>query len=489
MKVTIRDFKIEDIQNKIKWVNDQDNNEFLHYELPLEYEKTLRWFENKNNKNRYDAVIEYDSVPVGLIGLINIDGVLKKAEYYILLGDRVYSGKGIAKEATKLILEYAFYKLHLNKIYLYTETGNYRAQNLFESVGFRKIGFLMDDTLNRDGQFVDRFIYEILHNRYEAGIITSKYVQYNSVVQKSNIRVNSNNIYIKREDLVPYSFGGNKARKGLNFKIDIKNGNYNSVVTYGSSSSNHSRVISNLAASMGIPSYIISPSEDKIVTNNSKIMELLGSKVIYAPLDRISETIDLTIKNLEKEGLKPYFIPGGGHDDLGTLAYISVYNQILEFEREFNLKFDYIYFASGTGGTHAGLEVGKLLNNGNHDIVGISIGRDKSRGVKPIQDAINSMISRSNINLSKDVVERELNFEDKYLLQGYGAYNEEIKNVIKNVLIKDGIPLDATYTGKAFWGMLNDIKEKDMKDKNILFIHTGGTPLFFDDLEDLCHED
>ena len=52
----------------------------------------------------------------------------------------------------------------------------------------------------------------------------------------------------------------------------------------------------------------------------------------------------------------------------------------------------------------------------------------------------------------------------------------------------DGIPLDTTYTGKGYWGMKEYIKENEITGKNILFIHTGGTPLFFDDLEELIDE-
>ena len=40
--------------------------------------------------------------------------------------------------------------------------------------------------------------------------------------------------------------------------------------------------------------------------------------------------------------------------------------------------------------------------------------------------------------------------------------------------------MDSTYVGKAFWGMCRFVKENQIEDKNILFIHTGGTPLFFD---------
>ena len=57
--------------------------------------------------------------------------------------------------------------------------------------------------------------------------------------------------------------------------------------------------------------------------------------------------------------------------------------------------------------------------------------------------------------------------------------------MIKHELITDGIPLDSTYTGKAFWGMTQYLIDKNIKGKNILFIHTGGTPLFFDEMENM----
>ncbi|MCG4584559.1 1-aminocyclopropane-1-carboxylate deaminase, partial [Anaerosalibacter bizertensis] len=92
-------------------------------------------------------------------------------------------------------------------------------------------------------------------------------------------------------------------------------------------------------------------------------------------------------------------------------------------------------------------------------------------------------------NIKKDKLSiEEINFIDDYVLKGYGHYNKEILETIKEVLIKDGIPLDTTYTGKAFWGMKEYIKKNQIKGKNILFIHTGGTPLFFDDLEELINE-
>ena len=85
-------------------------------------------------------------------------------------------------------------------------------------------------------------------------------------------------------------------------------------------------------------------------------------------------------------------------------------------------------------------------------------------------------------DIDNKIIQDKTIFIDKYIGSGYGKENDEIITTIKEAMIKYGIPLDTTYTGKAFNGMKKYIIENDIRGKNILFIHTGGTPLFFDDL-------
>ena len=168
MIVTIRPFEKIDIPKKVEWINNPQNNQFLHYDIPIEIDKTEQWFEkNRGRTDRFDAVIVVDGVPCGTIGLLEIDCKNLKAEYYIAMGEITFKGKGIATEATKLILQYAFQKLYLNKVYLYTETKNIPAQRLFEKVGFKKEGCLKDDVFSR-GRFVDRYIYSIYKESFES---------------------------------------------------------------------------------------------------------------------------------------------------------------------------------------------------------------------------------------------------------------------------------------------------------------------------------
>src|SRR5699024_1692830 len=100
-------------------------------------EKTLIWFNNiKNKRSRLDLTILYHDEPVGLIGLLDINHENKEAEYYVCMGDSQFKGKGIASQATRLLIMLAHEQLKLESIYLYTEIENKSAQKLFEKSGF-----------------------------------------------------------------------------------------------------------------------------------------------------------------------------------------------------------------------------------------------------------------------------------------------------------------------------------------------------------------
>lgn len=303
-------------------------------------------------------------------------------------------------------------------------------------------------------------------------------------IHKLKENLNNNTFFIKRDDLLPISFGGNKARKAVLFFEDIERVSADCVVTYGSSSSNHCRIIANIAAAKGLPCYIISPIESSHPTSNSKMVDLFGAIVEYCLVDEVKTAINRKLRELKVQGYKPYFIQGGGHGDFGTQAYVNAYEEILEYERTSGVFFDYIFHTSGTGTTQAGLVCGKILHGDKREIIGISNARRNPYGGKVVLDSVNSYLKSFNIT---PVTTDSINFVDDYILEGYGSYNKQILVTIKSVLMNDGIPMDTTYTGKAFWGMKEFIRANGIFGKRILFIHTGGTPLFFEKLEELTN--
>lgn len=291
----------------------------------------------------------------------------------------------------------------------------------------------------------------------------------------------SNHLFIKREDLFPFSFGGNKARKSQLFFQEIDKGDYNCVVTYGSGSSNHCRVVANECCRREMKCHIISPEEASEPTFNSQMMEIFGAEITTVPVSKVHDTIEAKLTELKAAGKKPYFIEGGGHGNIGTEAYVQCYEEIKKCERTENIHFDYIFFASGTGTTHAGLVCGQLINGDNRKIIGISIARKNPRGRDVVVDSIRSYLGSK---ATEEEIQAATIFIDDYT-SGYGKDDRRVIETIELVLKKYGIPLDATYTGKAFMGMREYITKEQITGKNLLFIHTGGTPLFFDALTKL----
>src|SRR5699024_1583286 len=167
-------------------------------------------------------------------------------------------------------------------------------------------------------------------------------------IQELSENLNDNLFYMMRDDLYPISLGGNKARKAILFFDDLDQKISDGVITYGSSSSNHCSIIANIAAAKGIPCHIVSPKESNHPTANSKMMKIFGASITECSVSKVSTTIEQKMYDLRKKGFKPYFIQGGGHGNLGTQAYVKAYEEILRYEKEKNIHFDYIFHTIGT---------------------------------------------------------------------------------------------------------------------------------------------
>ena len=163
--LVLRPFAEEDVADKVRIINDAHNNTYLHYNLPLTQEGTKNWFNTlRERNNRLDLTIIKNDIVAGFIGLLSIDDKNKKAEYYICI-DHAFAGQGIGTTASKLLLNYAFTQLNLNKVYLYTEKDNIPAQKLFEKIGIKQEGLLKDDIIyNR--RKISRYAYGICKEDY-----------------------------------------------------------------------------------------------------------------------------------------------------------------------------------------------------------------------------------------------------------------------------------------------------------------------------------
>lgn len=298
------------------------------------------------------------------------------------------------------------------------------------------------------------------------------------------------NIYVKREDLLPFSFGGNKARIANEFFSDMAKKGRNCIVGYGNSRSNLSRVLTNMASKKNIPCHIISPSDEdgsRLTAMNEKIVNQCGGIIHYCSKNNVSETIEKVINQCKLNNYSPYYIYGNkygqGNESVPVRAYANVYKEIIEQANSMKLNFDVVFLATGTGMTQAGLIAGRQIMGNSERIIGISVARNKELELDVLKKYISSYFLDNNINVPMGNIE----ILDDYIFGGYGRYNEKIERTIEKVMRYEGIPLDPTYTGKAFTGML-DVLAKQHITGNVLFLHTGGTPGFFDFLNQVVYE-
>lgn len=300
------------------------------------------------------------------------------------------------------------------------------------------------------------------------------------------LSLSGNSFYIKRDDLLPFSLGGNKVRIAAEFLDDMERKGGNCLIMYGKSRSNLCRVLANACHVRGVPCMMVCSDDadgSRDETANSRLVALFGTEIIPCASNAIAPAVDEAFRRARDRGLVPYYIFGNrlgeGNEGVAARAYAKAYAEICHEERQMGLSFDYIFHASGAGSTQSGLVAGHLLAGDTRRIIGISVSRDRERGSRILANGIRAFFSDAHLPL-REGFEEEIHLEDAYLAGGYGKYDEGIRRVIRWMFMEEGIPLDPAYTGKAFAGMCAYVKEHDIRGKNILFLHTGGTPLFYD---------
>lgn len=291
-----------------------------------------------------------------------------------------------------------------------------------------------------------------------------------------------NQFFIKREDLLPYSFGGNKARIGAEYLRDMQLRGGTHMVAYGNARSNLCRVLSNLCAGAGVPITILSPADDdgqRRRAFNGALCESFGARIVPCLKTNVAETVDQVLADIRAQGGAPYYVNGDrygkGNEAVPVRAYARAWREIAAQDEGFDL----IVLALGTGMTQAGLLCGQLaLPDGPRpQVLGISIARDEAAARTHVHAYADAY--QASIGADGRVADADVHICDRFR-SGYGRFDGGVAACIRDVMARYGIPLDGTYTGKAFHGMVTLCREEGWKNRRVLFLHTGGTPLFFD---------
>lgn len=290
-------------------------------------------------------------------------------------------------------------------------------------------------------------------------------------IQTDDYLIDGIPIKMIRDDLFPFIGGGSKARKAVEYETYLKVGGYNAVVTCGGIQSNHNRAFALLAAKNGWKCHLcIQGTEARFLSEkgNALLCRLSGAECEFIDPSETAVAMDRAMDRFKAAGYNPYYVHGGGHDLPGGTCFVDAVEELTKHIE----KPDYIFHASGTGSTQAGIVVG-LDRVGWSDVkvVGISVARQYERGRQVIVDFANMLAKHYNMNESYD--DRIL-FNADYLYGGYEQFSPEMDAYLRKVMRETGLMFDTTYSGKALFGMMDIIKKEHLQDKKIVFWHTGG---------------
>lgn len=289
-----------------------------------------------------------------------------------------------------------------------------------------------------------------------------------------DIHIDNREIIVLRDDIYPHIGGGVKSRKAKEYESYIYHSGHNACVTTGGIQSNHNRAIALMCAKNGWKCHIVyhgSKERFEAEKGNALFVRKTGATYEFVEAEQIGPAMDEAIQRFITEGYNPMYIHGGGHDLPGGIALVEAVKELKRQCDEKGYKPRYIFHASGTGSTQAGIAVGlDLVGWSDVKLIGISVARQKERGTQVIVDFANKLAT--HYGLEKDY-RGEIDFNTDYLCGGYEKYTPEMAEYLDDVMSKTGIMFDTTYSGKAFYGMMDYLKKNNITE-NVLFWHTGG---------------
>ncbi|CAN1265753.1 Putative D-cysteine desulfhydrase 1, mitochondrial [Linum perenne] len=211
-------------------------------------------------------------------------------------------------------------------------------------------------------------------------------------------------VWLKRDDLSGMQLSGNKVRKLEFLMADAVDKGADCVVTVGGIQSNHCRATAVAARYLGLDCHLILRTSKVVVdqdpglTGNLLVERLVGahvhliSKEEYAQIGSVA-LAELLKEKLIKEGRKPYVIPVGGSNSLGTWGYIEAIREIEQQVEAGNgtINFDDIVVACGSGGTIAGLALGSHLGGLKAKVHAFSVCDDPDYFYAFVQDLLDGL--------------------------------------------------------------------------------------------------
>lgn len=280
-------------------------------------------------------------------------------------------------------------------------------------------------------------------------------------------------LFIKRDDAIPFGFGGNKVRKLSFVAARARADGADTLITAGGIQSNHARATASAAASLGMRAILVANgTAPERPTANALLDALLGAEVDYVNTrdDRGPRMREIA-ERLRAEGREPFVIPIGASTPLGALGYVRAMLELLDQMPAP----DVIVHASSSGGTQAGLVAAARLLRLPTRIVGISAD-DPAHTLQGTVRAIVAGVGEL-LDVDPDVVARgaAIEVDDRFVGDGYGIPTPASREALELAARTEAIFLDPTYTAKAMAALIAYVRQQRFTDKQtVVFWHTGG---------------
>ena len=288
-------------------------------------------------------------------------------------------------------------------------------------------------------------------------------------------------IFIKRDDLTSLALGGNKTRM-LDYLLgDALARGATHVITEGGPQSNHVRQTLAAARIFGLEAIIVQNPVDPepAVQGNFLVDKLLGIRYeqVETEPERAMKMREIADR-LTSEGATPYIIPGGGSNEVGAVGYVAAMLELTHQCWADGIDPATLYFASGGGGTQAGIALGAALFNAPFAPVGIAIEDDGMTILSRVWPIIERTAER--LGIAPPLSRTDLICLDGHVGPAYAVPTDECIAAIHALAKTEGILIEPIYTAKAFAGMLAAIERGDhANDDAVIFLHTGGAPVLF----------
>jgi len=286
-------------------------------------------------------------------------------------------------------------------------------------------------------------------------------------------------LFIKRDDCTGLATGGSKTRK-LEFLLGeaVRQG-ADTLLTHGAVQSNHVRQTAAAAAFAGLQcealleARVTNAPAEYADSGNVFLDRLFGTRLHTVPggtaMDGALE--DLAVR-LRAEGRKPYVIPGGGSNALGSLGYVDCVLELVQQCQALGLKKPHIVHATGSAGTQAGLVAGIHALGLGWPVTGIGV-----RAARDVQEARVHALAQRVLDLlghATPLPRDKVVADDGYIGAGYGQPTAGMVEALQMVA------RHAVYTGKGMAGMVAMLRARRFApDEDVIFVHTGGATALF----------